>query len=155
MTLRHATGAVLCLLVLGSATACGSDDGTASSGPSSGPSSGSSAASPPSPAVCHDAEALTASVEKLTSMKVGQTSASELTNELRVLQQTLTQLAADASSTYAPQIDAAKSAATALETGLHAAVASPSPETLKATRQDAAALGAAVRKLHDAVASTC
>ena len=158
MTMRRATGAVLCLFALGSSAACGSQDDSSSSSSSSSAGSSSSGSGPSgsaTPAVCRDAQALQASVEKLQSMKLGQGAAAALSTELKAMHQTIAQLATDASDQYAGQVDAAKSAATSLTTSVQAAGESPSPATLKAVHVDAAALGDAVQNLGHALASTC
>lgn len=120
--------------------------GTSSSSPS-----GSTAVA----AVCADADAIRASMNRLKSAEVGQNALSVVTKELAAMQVDLRRLVADAQNAYAGQVDAVKAKASALKTNLQAAAASPSPATMSGVTGGIRALGVAVDDLVRSVADAC
>lgn len=153
LTTRHTASAVLCVLVLGSSAACGNEDDSPSSDATSSPTSSSPASS--TTADCRDAQDLRTEVDKLTSTKLGQGTLAELSSELTGVQDSVQQLAVDASDQYATQVDDLKSAAESLKSSLQAVTGSPSAAGLRTVGADMGELGDATRDLGTALSDTC
>lgn len=107
------------------------------------------------PAVCGDVQALQTSVQKIKDTNLSQDGLSVVTTELGKIRTEVSQLAKDASAQYSSQVSDVKSSAAALQQSVSGAVASPSASTLGQVKTDLQGLGAAVKRLNDALGSTC
>lgn len=110
--------------------ACGSGGGTPAGGasPSGGGTSAaaSSAAPGPNAALCQDAAALRASLDKLTHVSVGAGTANEIKAGLADVRAKLGSFAAEAHGQWQAQVSALKSALTRLQTATKNLAAQPS-----------------------------
>src|SRR3954452_20060878 len=125
--MRSQTAVRLCSILFAVAlttTACGGDQGSASSAPTTSSSrtaaSAPSSASPGSP-ICADVAALKASSAQLRGTHVQRGQLSTVLQELSQLTSDLTQLKDDSVSEYATNIDAIQQAANSLRSSLTAA----------------------------------
>jgi hypothetical protein len=107
------------------------------------------------PAVCDDVDALQESVETLTNAPAGEDGLDTVKTELEELQTELQQLADDAATQYATQIDRLNAGVSGLQSSLDTAVDAPSAATLSSLRDDVRAVASAVSDLSTAVADTC
>ncbi len=114
----------LALLVVacgsGGSAPASSTPAASSSAPAASPSSASAspATSPVNGAVCADAAALRASLDKLTQVKVKKGAASQVKADLKDVQANLTALVNDARGQWQAQTDALKSALAKLQTAI-------------------------------------
>ncbi len=110
--------------------ACGSgSSSTVASAPSSSaPASAPASSSPASSALCADAAALRAALDKLTQVKAGagHGAVNEIKADLTGVKTALTSFATDAKGQFQSQTSGLKSALTSLETAVQKLAASPS-----------------------------
>jgi hypothetical protein len=134
---RWKLAAIACGLAL-LAAACGSGGGTSSGGtPAGGPSSAAPATSAPNAALCADAAALRASLDKLTHVKVTRDT-SGITADINEVMANLTAFANQAHGQWQGQTSALKSALATLKTATSNLAAHPGASTVAGVR---AALG--------------
>jgi hypothetical protein len=140
---KYAVGAVAVVLGVG-LPACSSDAGA-----------GSSAAAPSSADVCASADALRGSLTALGQVPVVQEGTDALAAAWTAVEEDWAQLADDASTQYAEDVDGVQAAADAVRSALDEAQGQPSAQTLGAA---AAAVGVFLQgagALADEVGSTC
>ena len=141
------TATLFCLLLIGPGlAACGDESKTSTPSP---------ATSSATPAVCGDLDALQASVDKLTQVKIGENGLSTLSTELTSIQSEVQQLSKDAPAQYSTETNAVRSAVSSLKSSIQAASAAPSATSFGAVAADVKAVGSAVQVLSDAVSGTC
>lgn len=156
MTTRRLAGVACVVLLASSAVSCSSTDtSTTPRSTSSASAAGPTSAAGATPAVCADLASLRASVKSITSSPKGQGGLPGLSSELATVRATLDRLPADASTQYAGEVDAVRTASRALEGSVRDAKDSPSAATLGAVSADVVTLGATVSTLASAVAGTC
>jgi methyl-accepting chemotaxis protein len=134
MDLARRAGAVV--LVLGVATgaaACGGD----------------------TPQVCADVDALKSDLSQLKDVQIQAGALAEMSTDLDQVESDLGDLADSAASQYDTEVDAVRSATTALRDSVEAAVQDPSGAALTQVSSDLGAFSTAVGDLGDALASTC
>ena len=138
--------------------ACGSSSSTPSAGPaSSTPSSSAPAPAPSSPssALCADAAALFASVDKLTHIKVAPGVRNEITANLTEVKANLTAFVAEAHGHWQAQTSALKSALTKLQTAVKNLGASPSASTVGGVLTAFSEVRTAAKNLRAAIGTRC
>ena len=107
-------------------------------------------------AVCDDVDALRASVSSLEELNLREgDTLSDLTGVLDQIRSDVRQLADDASSEYADEVDAVQADANALGASVDAAVLAPSVTALSTVADDVRSLGATFEDLGAAVGGTC
>jgi hypothetical protein len=140
------------------AAACGSS-GTPSGGTSSGvsPSSASAApaTTPPNAVLCDDATALRASLDKLTQVKVGTGTASQIRADLNEVEANLTALVNHARGQWQAQTSALQSALTTLKTAVSSLASNPSASTVSGVATALGGVNTAARNLLAAVNTSC
>ena len=153
----------LALLVV----ACGSGSGTPSGGTSSAALSSSTPATPSSStpaspatsplnaAVCADAAALRASLDKLKHVKVGKGTVSEIKTDLKDLQANLTAFVNDARGQWQAQTSALKSALAKLQTAVKTLAANFSASAVSGVVTAIGDVSTAGRNLLAAVSTRC
>ena len=154
---RWRLAAVACGLAL-LAAACGSS-GTPSGSTSSGvPSSSASAApatTPPNAVLCDDAAALRASLDKLTQVKVGTGTASQIRADLNDVEANLTALVNHARGQWQAQTSALQSTLTTLKTAVSNLAANPSASTVPGVVAALGGVNTAARNLLAVVNTSC
>ena len=117
------------------------------------PSAGGSTATA---AVCADADALRASMDRLrTAATEGQNGLSVVAGELTTMRVQLQRLVTDAQGAYGPQVRAVKAQVSALGSTLRTAGASPTPGTSTEVAAGFRQLGVAVDDLVHSVTQAC
>ena len=154
---RWKLAAAACGLAL-LAVACGSS-GTPSGGTSSGvPSSSASAApatTPPNAVVCDDAAALRASLDKLTHVKVGTGTASQIRADLDDVEANLTALVNHARGQWQAQTSALQSTLTTLKTAVSNLASNPSASTVSGVVTALGGVNTAAQNLLAVVNTSC
>jgi len=107
------------------------------------------------PAVCGSVDDLSASIDHLGKVQLGENGRAELESQLAAVRADLAQVRTDADQQYGAQLDVVSAAAADVRVQLAAAKAEPSASTLRPLAAAIADLGTGVRALHDAVAGTC
>jgi phage host-nuclease inhibitor protein Gam len=107
------------------------------------------------PAVCSSADALQASVADLRDVQVTDNGMAALQDAVASVEADLSQVRADATSQYAPQVDRLKADVDALQSAAGAAVAAPSPDTLRVVGSSISTLADDTTGFADDVAATC
>ena len=155
---RWRLAAIACGLAL-VAAGCGSSGGTPSGGTSSGvPSSSASAApatSPPNAVLCADAASLRASLDKLTHVKVGAGTVSEIRADLNEVEANLTAFVNHAGGQWQAQTSALQSALATLKTAVSNLAANPSSSTVSGVVTALGAVKTAGQNLLAAVNTRC
>ena len=150
-----ATGCGLALLAAG----CGSGGGTpAASTPAAVPSSSTPAApatSPPTSVLCADAAALRASLGKLTHVKVGAGTVSQITADLNDVKANLTAFVNHAGGQWQAQTSALTSALATLTTAVSNLAAHPSTSAVSAVVTALGDVNTAAQNLLAAVNTRC
>ena len=140
------------------AAACGSS-GTPSGGTSSGapPSSASAApaTTPPNAVLCDDAAALRASLDKLTHVKVGTGTASQIRADLNDVQANLTALVNHARGQWQAQTSTLQSTLTTLKTAVSNLASNPSPSTVSGVVTALSGVNTAAQNLLAVVNTSC
>jgi hypothetical protein len=140
------------------AAACGSS-GTPSGGTSSGaPSSSASAApatTPPNAVLCDDAAALRASLDKLTHVKVGTGTASQIRADLNDVQANLTALVNHARGQWQAQTSALQSTLTTLKTAVSNLASNPSRSTVSGVVTALSGVNTAAQNLLPVMNTSC
>ena len=137
------------------AAACGSS-GTPSGGTSSGvPSSSAPATTPPNAVLCDDAAALRASLDKLTQVKVGTGTASQIRADLNDVEANLTALVNHARGQWQAQTSALQSALTTLKTAVSNLAANPSASAVPGVVTALGGVNTAARNLLAVVNTSC
>ena len=140
------------------AAACGSS-GTPSGGTSSGvPSSSASAApatAPPNAVLCDDAAALRASLDKLTQVKVGTGTASQIRADLNDVEANLTALANHARGQWQAQTSALQSSLTTLKTAVSNLASNPGASTVSGVVTALGGVNTAAQNLLAVVNTSC
>lgn len=152
-----------CIVLL--AVGCGLSSNTTSAGataPGGTPVGAPSSPAPASPAVspgnsvlCADAADLRASLDKLTHITVGKSTASEIKADLANVQSNLTAFAASVRSQWQAQISALKSALAKLRTAVSNLTAHPSTSTVAGVATALGDVNAAAQDLLAAVNTRC
>jgi hypothetical protein len=141
---------------------CGSN-GSQGGGPTT-PTTPSPATSAPSTAaatstasaeVCADAAALEASLNRLLAVTIGRGTVTELQNDLKDVQSSLTTLVASARAEWQDETAALQASLTALQTAVQQLASNPSTATVTATRAALQGVGTAARDLFAAVPASC
>jgi hypothetical protein len=136
--------AALLVVGVGAVTAGCSSDGTSPSAESSTP-----------PAVCSSTEELQASVADLEDVQVVENGTAALQEAVTSVRSSLQEVADDATSEYAAQVDGLQASFEALQAAAGAALDAPSAATLNTVTSSVSALANDVRGFADDVASTC
>ena len=140
------------------AAACGSSgtpSGGASSGVPSSPASAAPAATAPNAVLCDDAAALRASLDKLTHVRVGTGTASQIRADLNDVQANLTALVNHAHGQWQAQTSALQSTLTTLKTAVSNLAANPSASTVSGVVTALGGVKIAARNLLAAVNTSC
>jgi hypothetical protein len=127
--------------------------GAVTAGCSSDNTSSSAGTSPP--AVCSSADALQASVGNLRGVQAVQGGTAALEDAVAAVKSALRDVADDASSQYATQVDGLQSGFDSLQAAAAAAMNAPSADTLNTVTASVAALEDDVRAFSEDIASTC
>jgi hypothetical protein len=140
------------------AAACGSS-GTPSGGTSSGvPASSASSApasTPPNAVLCDEAAALRASLDKLTHVKVGTGTASQIRADLNDVEANLTALVNHARGQWQAQTSALQSTLTTLKTAVGNLASNPGASTVSGVVAALAGVNTAAQNLLAAVNTSC
>ena len=140
------------------AAACGSS-GTTSGGTSSGVSSSSASAAPattpPNAVLCDDAAALRASLDKLTHVKAGTGTASQIRADLNDVEANLTALVNHARGQWQAQTSALQSTLTTLGTAVSNLASNPSASTVSGVVTALGGVNTAARNLLTVVNTSC
>jgi hypothetical protein len=107
------------------------------------------------PAVCSSVDDLSASIEHLGQLQLGENGRDQLESQLAIVRADLTQVRTDADQQYGEQVAAVTAAASTVRERYREAKADPSRSTLRPLGTAIADLGSEVRALSDAVAGTC
>jgi hypothetical protein len=107
------------------------------------------------PAVCSSVDDLSASIEHLGQLQLGENGRDQLQSQLATVRADLAQVRTDAKQQYGAQVATVTAAASTVRERFQAAKADPSPSTLQPLRTAVAELGSAVQTLSDAVAGSC
>ena len=107
------------------------------------------------PAVCGSVDELSASIEQLGQLQLGENGRTQLDSQLATVRADLAQVRTDADQQYGAQVATVTAAASTVRKRAQAAKADPSLSTLQPLRTSIAELGSAVHALTDAVAGTC
>ena len=144
------------------AVACGSSGAPSSGTSSSAPASSTPASTPASPstspsngALCADAAALRASLDKLTHVKVGAGTVNEIKADLTDVQANLTAFVAAARGQWDTQTSALTSALTKLQTAVKSLAANPSASAVKGVVSALGNVSTAAQNLLAAVNTRC
>ena len=146
---------VLGTAVAGCASSGSSTSGAASSAPSSSSRSAAGSSSAARPALCDSVDALRASVQRLGDVNVGTTGLGGFQDAWQAVKADLQQVADDAKSQYAPQVDKVKADVAAVGSAADTAQATPSAATLSALRDTIHSLADDVGHLVDEVSPDC
>ena len=106
-------------------------------------------------AVCSSVDDLSASMEHLGQLQLGENGRAELESQLAAVRADLAQVRTDANQQYGEQVAAVTAAADTVRERYQAAKADPSRSTLRPLGTAIGDLGSEVRALSDAVAGTC
>ena len=140
------------------AAACGSSGGPSggtSSGVSSSAASAAPATTPPDAVLCDDAAALRASLDKLTQVKVGTGTASQIRADLNDVEANLTALVNHARGHWQAQTSALQSTLTTLKTAVGGLASNPSASTVSGVATALGGVNTAARNLLAAVNTSC
>jgi len=107
------------------------------------------------PAVCSSVDELSASIDHLGKVQLGETGRAELESQLAAVRADLAQVRTDAQEQFGDQVAAVTAAADIVRERYQGAKAEPSASTLQPLRTAIANLGSEARALQDAVAGTC
>ena len=107
------------------------------------------------PAVCSSVNDLSASIEQLGQLQLGENGRAQLQSQLATVRDDLAQVRTDAKQQYGGQVATVTAAASTVRERAQAAKADPSLSTLQPLRTAIADLGSAVQALSDAVAGSC
>jgi hypothetical protein len=137
--------------------ACGSGSTSSPGGasPSHNPTAPASSSLIPVPALCQDAEALHASVQKLTHVRIGKGTADEIKSDVADVKAKLDAFIASAHGQARAQTSAVKAALGTLEKAVSDLVAHPSISTVAATATALAGLSSAVGTLLTSLGPEC
>jgi hypothetical protein len=116
---------------------------------------GCSSAESTAPAVCTSTDALQASMSDLGDVQVIENGTAALDDTVAEVRSALQDVADDASSEYATQVDHLQVSFDALQAATGAAVAAPSAATLSAVTASVTALTNETTDFADDIASTC
>ena len=105
--------------------------------------------------VCESLDAVQHSVAQLRNANVSENGLSQVRTDLTQLNASLQQLGTDATSQFAPQIDAVKSSATQLRTSVATAKETPNATNLAAVGGTLQAVQSSVQQLGDAMSKAC
>jgi len=105
--------------------------------------------------VCSSVDELTASIDQLGVIQLGENGRVQLENQLVEVRADLAQVRTDAQQQYGDQVAAVTAAADLVRERYQGAKTDPSASTLQPLRTAIADLGTEVRALQDAVAGTC
>jgi hypothetical protein len=154
-----ACGLALLAAGCGSGGSSGSTSAAGNSSPASSPASSASPASPASgaanSALCADAAALRASVDKLRHITVGAGTASEITADLKEVKAALTTFIQDAHGQWQAQTSALSSAIATLSTAVSSLTASPGVGTVSGVVAALGGVSTAAQNLLAAVNPSC
>jgi hypothetical protein len=114
-----------------------------------------SSADDTTPAVCASTDALQASMSDLRDVQVVENGTAALDDAVAGVRSALQDVADDASSEYATQVDGLQASFDALQAAIGAAVAAPSAATLNAVTASVTALADEATAFADDIASTC
>jgi hypothetical protein len=150
-----ATG--LLLAGCGSSGSQGGGGGTPAPAPSPATSTPSTAAasSTASAELCADAAALQAALDRLGSINVGPGAVTELQNDLKDVQSSLTTLVNSARSEWQGEVTALQASLTTLQTAIQQLASNPGTSTVAAVRTALQGVGTAARNLFAAVGASC
>jgi uncharacterized protein YoxC len=107
------------------------------------------------PAVCSSVDDLSASIEHLGQLQLGENGRAQLESQLATVRGDLAQVRTDAHQQYGVQVATVSAAASTVRERFQAAKADPSRSTLQPLRTAVADLGTSVQALSDAVAGSC
>jgi len=150
-----ATG--LLLAGCGSSGSQGGGGGTPAPAPSPATSTPSTAAasSTASAELCADAAALQAALDRLGSITVGPGAVTELQNDLKDVQSSLTTLVNSARSEWQDEVTALQASLTTLQTAIQQLASNPGTTTVAAVRTALQGVGTAAGNLFAAVGASC
>jgi hypothetical protein len=107
------------------------------------------------PEVCADVDALQGDLDQLKDVQIEPGALAELSADLDEVELDLRTLADDAAAEYDTEVEAVRSATSALRDSVEAAVQAPSGAALTQVSSDVGALATAVGDLGSAVSDTC
>jgi ElaB/YqjD/DUF883 family membrane-anchored ribosome-binding protein len=145
-------------------TGCGSSGSQGGGAGTTAPTTPSPATSAPttpaststaSAEVCADAAALQASVDQLVTITVGPGAVTELQNDLKDVQSSLTTLLDTASTDWQDEIAALRASLTTLQTAVEQLASNPGTSTVAAVRTALQGVRSAARNLFAAVSASC
>ena len=141
----------------GSSGSQGGGGGTPAPAPSPATSTPSTTASSStaSAQLCADAAAVQASLDRLGSIAVGQGAVTELQNDLKDVQSSLTTLVNSARSEWQGEVTALQASLTTLQTAIQQLASNPGTSTVSAVRTALQGVGTAARNLFAAVGASC
>jgi len=145
----------LALLAAGCGSAGSTSPGSASSSATSSSTAASPTASPSNSALCADAAALRASVDKLRRVTVGAGAVSEITADLNNVKAALTTFVKDAQGQWQAQSSALSSALATLGTAVSSLAASPGTSTVSGVVTALGGVNTATQNLLAAVNTSC
>lgn len=105
--------------------------------------------------VCADAAALEASLNRLVTITVGPGTATELQNDLKDVQSSLTTLVNTARADWQDEIVALQASLTTLQTSVQQLASNPGTTTVTAVKAAVDGVRTATRNLFAAVSATC
>jgi hypothetical protein len=154
---RYALGTIACGLALLAAAGCGSSS-TSSAGTPAGAASSASGASSPAPAssaLCADAAALRASLDKLRHVNVGAGMVTEITADLNEVKTALTTVVNDAHGQWQAQTSSLSSALDKLRTAVSNLAANPGAGAISGVVAALGEVNTAAQNLLAAVNTSC
>lgn len=107
------------------------------------------------PAVCGDVDNVQASVQELKSVSLSDTTVDQVKDDLTTLQQNVSDLEKSAADQFGTQAGQVKTALTALQSAVEAAVKNPGADTIAAIGAALSTLSTSVQTLVSDVKSTC
>jgi hypothetical protein len=155
---RYTLGTIACGLALLAAAGCGSSSASSAGAPASAASSSASAASSPAPAssaLCADAAALRASLDKLRHVNVGTGMVTDITADLNDVKTALTALVNDAHGQWQAQTSALSSALDNLRTSVSNLAAHPGAGAVSGVVAALGKVNTAAQNLLAAVNTSC
>lgn len=152
---RRIAGVVVAAGLVSVACGSGSTSSPGKASPSHSSTAPASSAPVPVPALCQDAEALHASVQKLTHVRIGRGAADEIKSDVADVKAKLDAFIANAHGQAQAQTSAVKAALGTLEKAASDLVAHPSTSTVAATATALAGLSSAVGTLLTSLGPEC
>ncbi len=145
----------LALLMAGCGSGGGASSGSTPSGAASSSTTASPAAAPPNSALCADAAALRASLDKLRHLNVGPGTVKEITTDLNDVQAAVMAFVNDTRGQWQAQTSSLNSALAKLKTAASNLAANPSTSTVSGAVAALGDVNTAAQNLLAAVNTRC